>query len=210
MIGRLPNVLTDFAKTSVCASSSAPPGRAHSARRGTVGGRCRPRARCGGHARHHRPRGLRRSTSTPRRYRSSGRETGRHHRVWREARPPLCRCARDHGAPRGRHRPDTRCHRVDRGNHRRATPRRAADHRRARERGGRAVRARASPADRHHIHGTRAREKKRLASKMLVFLFFFSECSRFPRTDRARGTSTAYRDRANVRARHDTKLIQTD
>ena len=95
----MPNVLTDFAKTSVCASSSAPPG--HSARRGTVGGRCRPRARRGGHARHHRPRGLRRSTSTPRRYRSSGRETGRHHRVWREARPPLCRCARDHGAPRG-------------------------------------------------------------------------------------------------------------
>lgn len=167
----MPNVLTDFAKTSVCASSSAPPG--HSARRGTVGGRCRPRARRGGHARHHRPRGLRRSTSTPRRYRSSGRETGRHHRVWREARPPLCRCARDHGAPRGRHRPDTRCHRVDRGNHRRATPRRAADHRRARERGGRAVRARASPADRHHIHGTRAREKKKdLRPKCSCFCFF--------------------------------------
>lgn len=198
MRGRLPNVLTDFAKTSVCASSSAPPGRAHSARRGTVGGRCRPRARRGGHARHHRPRGLRRSTSTPRRYQSSGRETGRHHRVWREARPPLCRCARDHGAPRGRHRPDTRCHRVDRGNHRRATPRRAADHRRARERGGRAVRARASPADRHHIHGTRARKKKKV-SRFFLSWFFLS------RTERARRTSTAYRHRANVRAPHDTK-----
>ena len=194
----MPNVLTDFAKTSVCASSSAPPG--HSARRGTVGGRCRPRARCGGHARHHRPRGLRRSTSTPRRYRSSGRETGRHHRVWREARPPLCRCARDHGAPRGRHRPDTRCHRVDRGNHRRATPRRAADHRRARERGGRAVRARASPADRHHIHGTRGVPKKKKFSR---FVFFSS------RTERARGTRTAYCDRANVRAPHDTKQHMT-
>ena len=190
----MPNVLTDFAKTSVCASSSAPPG--HSARRGTVGGRCRPRARRGGHARHHRPRGLRRSTSTPRRYRSSGRETGRHHRVWREARPPLCRCARDHGAPRGRHRPDTRCHRVDRGNHRRATPRRAADHRRARERGGRAVRARASHADRHHIHGTRGVPKKKKFSR---FVFFSS------RTERARGTSAAYRNRTNVRAPHDTK-----
>ena len=174
----MPNVLTDFAKTSVCASVIRTAGAAttvpHSARRGTVGGRCRPRARRGGHARHHRPRGLRRSTSTPRRYRSSGRETGRHHRVWREARPPLCRCARDHGAPRGRHRPDTRCHRVDRGNHRRATPRRAADHRRARERGGRAVRARASPADRHHIHGTRARKKKKktCVQNARVFVFF--------------------------------------
>lgn len=198
MRGRLPNVLTDFAKTSVCASSSAPPGRAHSARRGTVGGRCRPRARRGGHARHHRPRGLRRSTSTPRRYQSSGRETGRHHRVWREARPPLCRCARDHGAPRGRHRPDTRCHRVDRGNHRRATPRRAADHRRARERGGRAVRARASPADRHHIHGTRARKKKKVSRFFVWTVFSLPEPN-------ARAVRTAYRDRANVRAPHDTK-----
>ena len=43
---------------------------------------------------------------------------------------------------------------MDRGNHRRAPPRRAADHGRARGRGGRAVRARASPADRHHVHGT--------------------------------------------------------
>ena len=118
----MPNVLTDFAKTSVCACRH-PPGRPPTVPLGAArgcGGPVSPACAARGHARHHRPRGLRRSTITPRRYRSSGRETGRHHRVWREARPPLC--ARDHGAPRERHRPDTRCHRVDRGKHRRATP----------------------------------------------------------------------------------------
>ena len=77
------------------------------------------------------------------------------------------------------------------------------------EAGARSARAQALPTA---ITSTvRAPEKKKdLRPKCSCFCFFFSECSRFPRTDRARGTSTAYRDRANVRARHDTKLIQTD
>ena len=71
------------------------------------------------------------------------------------------------------------------------------------EAGARSARAQALPTAITSTVRAPEKKKKRLASKMLAFLFFFSECSRFPRTDRARGTSTAYRDRANVRARHD-------
>lgn len=129
------------------AASSAPPPRAHSARRGTAGPVV-ARARAAADARgvvalaaRGGPRDTREGTGR--------REAGR------TLVPPCVGARRDHGAPRRRHRVDPRCHRVDRGEHRLATPRRAADHGRARGRGGRAVRARASPADRHHVHGTR-------------------------------------------------------
>ena len=63
------------------------------------------------------------------------------------------------------------------------------------EAGARSARAQALPTA---ITSTvRAPEKKQNSR------VFFS--SRFPRTERARGTSAAYRNRTNVRAPHDTK-----
>jgi hypothetical protein len=145
------------------AASSAPPPRAHSARRGTAGPVV-ARARAAADARgvvalaaRGGPRDTREGTGR--------REAGR------TLVPPCVGARRDHGAPRRRHRVDPRCHRVDRGEHRLATPRRAADHGRARGRGGRAVRARASPADRHHVHGTR--KKSLLFSRKNGAFFLF-------------------------------------
>lgn len=185
------------------AASSAPPPRAHSARRGTAGPVV-ARARAAADARgvvalaaRGGPRDTREGTGR--------REAGR------TLVPPCVGARRDHGAPRRRHRVDPRCHRVDRGEHRLATPRRAADHGRARGRGGRAVRARASPADRHHVHGTRR--------KVFFFLgrtarsFFFGDgaslsfrrrrrASRRTRTDADRTTTELSNTRHTKRAKN--------
>ena len=171
------------------AASSAPPPRAHSARRGTAGAVV-ARARAAADARgvvalaaRGGPRDTREGTGR--------REAGR------TLVPPCVGARRDHGAPRRRHRVDPRCHRVDRGEHRLATPRRAADHGRARGRGGRAVRARASPADRHHVHGTR--KKSLLFSRRTARSFFFGDGASlsFRRRRRAEISSNARRRRPN-------------
>ena len=164
------------------AASSAPPPRAHSARRGTAGPVV-ARARAAADARgvvalaaRGGPRDTREGTGR--------REAGR------TLVPPCVGARRDHGAPRRRHRVDPRCHRVDRGEHRLATPRRAADHGRARGRGGRAVRARASPADRHHVHGTRRKVFFFLGRTARSFFFGDDASLSFRRRRASRRTRT--------------------